>query len=103
MDSDQDSDEFYWILKLAYSMVLLNGDSNGALHPKDPMTRAELASVLLRFHELLTEAQSGETNTNTLELNVEVIGTQGDQRFRISLKDINYEELELAESDGKTA
>lgn len=91
-DNDQVNDYYYWVLKFAYSTELLNGDSRAALHPKDPMTRAELATVLLRLEELLAKAQAGETEPETMELNVEVIG--GSTGFQVSLLDINYQELE---------
>lgn len=102
-DTDEASDYYYWALKFAYSMELLNGDSTGALHPKDTMTRAELASVLLRFDALLTKAQSAETENETMELNVEVIGVGGSQGFQVSLKDINFEQLESGPAEGDHA
>lgn len=102
-DSDTASDYYDWALKFAYSMELLNGDSNGALHPKDSMTRAELASVLLRFDALLAEAQTGETEKETMELQVEVSAADGSRGFQVSLKDINFEQLESAPAEGDQA
>lgn len=98
-DSDQVNDYYYWVLKFAYSMELLNGDSRGALHPKDPMTRAELAAVLQRFDELLTKAQAGETEPETMELNVEMLG--GSKGSQVTLLDINNQAVEVhtAEND----
>lgn len=102
-DGGQASEYYNWALKFAYSMELLNGDSSGALHPKESMTRAELAAVLPRLDALLTNARSGETDPKTMELDVGVLYGGQTQWFQVSWSDINFEQWELAAAEGEPA